>query len=235
MAALDALLQAPGHVVAQVVEAELVVGAVGHVRVVLLAPFLRRHLGEDHAHLEAEEVVNPPHPFGVALGQVVVDRDHVHAVARERVEVGGQHRGERLALTGLHLGDVAAVQRGAAHELHIEVPLPEGAGGRLADGGESLREQVIKRLALGEPLLELHRHGPQLGVAHRGEIFFDRVDLVGYALEPAQYPALACAQDLIDDNWHFSSRSSSIAALGRAAALHARSAGPGRRRRTVAC
>ena len=39
-------------------------------------------LGQDHADVEAEEPVDLAHPLGVALGQVVVDRDEVDAVAR---------------------------------------------------------------------------------------------------------------------------------------------------------
>ncbi len=210
--ALDALLQAPGHVVAQVVEAELVVGAVGDVGVVLLAALLRRLLGQDHADLEAEEAVHPAHPLRVALGQVVVDRDDVHALAGQRVEVGGQRRGQGLALAGPHLGDVAQVQRGAAHELHVEVALAERAPGRLADRGERLGQQVVEGLAVGEPLLELVGHRAQLGVGQRGEVVFDRVDLVRDPLELAQDLAFARAQDLVDDGWHFLSRSSRIVA-----------------------
>ena len=175
--ALDAFLQPPGHVVPEVVEAELVVGAVGDVGLVLLAPLVRLHLGQDHAHLEAEEVVNPAHPLGVALGQVVVDGDDVHALAGQRVQVGGQHAGEGLALTGLHLRDVAHVQRGTAHQLHIEVPLAEGPLRGLADGRECLRHQVVQRLAVGVTLAQLVRQCPELSVAERGEVLFDRVDL----------------------------------------------------------
>src|SRR3712207_1215425 len=102
--------------------------------------------GEDHADREAQEAVHPAHPLGVALGQVDVDRDHVDAVAGERVEVRGQDAGQRLALTGAHLSDVAQVQRGATHELHPEVPLAQGAGGGLADDGEGLREEVVEGL-----------------------------------------------------------------------------------------
>jgi hypothetical protein len=102
------------------------------------------------------------------------------------------------------------VQRGAAHQLHVEVPLAKDAPGRLADGGERLRQQLVERLAVGEPLPELVGHAAEIGIAQRGEVFLDGVDLVGYPLEAAQYPALACAQDLINDNWHFSSRSSSV-------------------------
>jgi len=210
MASLDAVLERPGHVVAQVVEAELVVGAVGDIGRVLDAALRRSHLGQDHAHLEPEEAVYPAHPLGVTLGQVVVDRDHVDALAGQRVEVGGKDGGERLALTGLHLGDVAQVQRRAAHQLDIEVPLAEGALGRLACGGERLGEQVIERFTVRVPLPELVGHAPELGVAHGDEVVLDGVDLLGDPLELAQDPAFAGAKDAIDDRCHFSSRSSRI-------------------------
>ena len=90
------------------------------------------------------------HPLAVAFGQVVVDRDDVHALAGQRVEVGGQHTGQGLALTGLHLGDVAEVQRRAAHHLDVERPLVEHAPGRLAGHRERLGQQVVEVLAVGD-------------------------------------------------------------------------------------
>ena len=87
------------------------------------------------------------HPLGVALGQVVVDRDEVHALAGEAVEVDGQRRDEGLALARLHLGDPAEVQGGAAHELHVVVALADDPVGRLADDGEGLDQQVVEVLA----------------------------------------------------------------------------------------
>ena len=58
-------------------------------------------------------------------GQVVVDRDEVDALAGEAVEVDRQRRDEGLALAGLHLGDPAEVQGGAAHQLHVVVALAD--------------------------------------------------------------------------------------------------------------
>ena len=133
--------------------------------------------------------MHPAHPLGVALGQVVVDGDHVHAVAGERVEVGRQHAGEGLALTGLHLGDVAQVQRRAAHELHPEVPLPQRARGGLADDGERLRQQRVERLAVGVPLLELVGLGPQLRVAQVDVVVRERLDRVG---DPGRVVGRSC-------------------------------------------
>ncbi|GMA88461.1 hypothetical protein GCM10025868_37110 [Angustibacter aerolatus] len=94
------------------------------------------------------------HQVGLVLGQVVVDRDDVHALAAEGVEVGRRRRDEGLALTGAHLGDVAQVQRRAAHHLDVEVALAERAAGGLTDRREGLGQQVVERLAIGDAGLE---------------------------------------------------------------------------------
>ena len=100
----------PCHVVTQVVEAELVVGAVGDVSVVLLAALRRLLLGDDAADVHAEETVDTAHQLALVAGEVVVDGDHVHALAFESVQIGGQGGDQGLAFTGLHFGDVAPVQ-----------------------------------------------------------------------------------------------------------------------------
>ena len=119
----------------------------------------------DHADGEAEELVDLAHPFGVALGQVVVHRDDVDALAFERVEIDRQGGDQRLAFAGLHLGDLALVQDHAAHELDVEMALAERALGRLAHRGEGLDQQVVEGLALGQALAELGGLGAQLLVA----------------------------------------------------------------------
>jgi hypothetical protein len=100
-------------------------------------------VGEDHADVEAEEAVHPAHPLGVAAGEVVVDRDDVARPCRQGVEVGRQHAGEGLALAGAHLGDVAHVQRRAAHDLDVEGPLAERAPSALAGDREGLDQDVV--------------------------------------------------------------------------------------------
>ena len=82
----------------------------------------------------------------------------------ERVQVEREGRDERLALAGLHLGDVALVQDDPAHHLDVEEALVGLALARLADGGEGLEEQVVERLAVLEPLAESAVFAPQLGV-----------------------------------------------------------------------
>ena len=170
-------VQAELHVVAQVVEAELVVGAVGDVAGVGRLALLVVELVHDHADGEAEEPVDLAHPFGVALGQVVVHRDDVHALAFEGVEIDRQGGDQGLAFAGLHLGDLALVQDHAALQLHVEVALAERALGRLAHHGEGLDQEVVQGLALGQALAELGGLGAQLLVGELGELGLECIDL----------------------------------------------------------
>ncbi len=110
--ALHQLLGGLHHVIAQIVESEFIVGAVGNVssiRFTSAALLQKRHfhfhaavahfifffvarfvvnirlLVLDGGHRQAQSVVHLPHPFRVALGQIVVDRDNVHALAGKGV------------------------------------------------------------------------------------------------------------------------------------------------------
>ena len=199
--ALGLVDEPPGHVVAQVVEAHLVVRAVRDVGAVLLALLGGRRLepGDDQADVEAEEAVDAAHPLGVAPGQVVVDGDEVDAVAAEAVEVRRQGRHQGLALTGLHLGDPAEVQRRAAHDLHVVVALADGPPRRLAHHGEGLDGDVVEVGAVAEPLAEVGGLGAQLVVGEPLELRLEGVDVGDHALQRLQLLALAGAEDAIED------------------------------------
>ena len=114
VAALGHRVQRVFHVVAQVIEAELIVGAIGNVGAIGLAAFLVGQAVDDAAHAQPQKPVDLAHPIAVALGQVVIDRHHMHAFAGQRVEICGKGGHQGLAFTGLHFGDGAGVQHHAA-------------------------------------------------------------------------------------------------------------------------
>ena len=125
------------HVVSQVVEAELVVRAVGDVRCVRLpardgaqtrrALFATAELSvveirgvvRDDAERDAEEGEEWTHPLRVAPRQVVVDGDDVYAVACEGVRGSGERRDERLPFAGAHLRNLSLVKDDRAEDLHV--------------------------------------------------------------------------------------------------------------------
>ena len=180
---VDHLLQPEFHVVAQIVEAQLVIRAIGDVAAIGFLPLVIVQLVDDDADTQAEKPVDLPHPFGVALRQIVVDRDDMHALARERIEIDRQRRDQRLALAGLHLGDHAAMQHDPAHQLHIEMALAERALGGLAHRRERLDEQIVEFGAIGEPRLEFGRAGAQRLVRQLLKLGLQLVDLIDQRLE----------------------------------------------------
>ena len=173
---LELLVLAERHVVAQVVETEFVVGAVGDVGGIGGALFFRRLEGRDDADVEAEEFVQRTHPVGVAASQVVVDGDHVHALAGQRVEVHSQGTDQGLAFTGAHFCDHAFVQGHAADQLDIEVTHAHYALAGLAGHGEGFGQQLVERLAFGQAFLELCGLAPQLLVGEGHHLLFEGID-----------------------------------------------------------
>ena len=197
-AALHLVLHAEGHVVAQVVEAEFVVGAVGDVGGIGGALLLGALPRQDHPGAEPQEFVQLAHPLRVALGQIVVDRDHVHALARQGVEIGRQGRHQRLALAGAHFGDLALVKHHATDELDIEMAHVEDPLARLAHHGEGLGQEFVQRSPIGQALAEFSGLGAQRLIGERRHRVFQGVDLLHHHPHAFQQAFIAAAEYLAD-------------------------------------
>ena len=70
--------------------------------------------------LSPKQVEDRRHPARITAGQVIVDRDQVHALAGQGIQVHRQGRHQGLAFTGAHLSDLALVQHRAADQLDID-------------------------------------------------------------------------------------------------------------------
>ncbi len=81
----------------------------------------------------------------------------MHPLAGERIQIRGQRRGERLALPGAHLGNLAGMQHHAAHKLHVKVPHRQGAFGSLPHDRKRFGQQIIERLTVRHALAKLAR------------------------------------------------------------------------------
>ena len=205
-----------GHVVAQVVEAELRVRAVDDVTGIGGVLLLRRLHVFEHADAHTERVIDRAHPFCVAPGKVVVDRHDVHALAlglgplgrldplahRQRVQHDGQRRRQGLALAGLHLCDLPVVQRHRADQLHVEMAHPHRALARLAHDREALRQQRVERLAVGRALAQHVHPLAQLGVRVVFELGLERVDQRHALLVFLELLRLADVQRAIEQGGH---------------------------------
>ena len=154
---LDAVhLRAERDPVAQVVEGELLVRAIGDVAAVRRAPGRRLLAIHHHAHRQPEHLVDGCHPFGVARREVVVHGNDVDRQPGHGRGAGGQRRGEGLPLPRLHLRDHSVQDDPAAADLRIEVAHADRAPGDLADQREALRHGRD-----AEPVAP--EHEPQLG------------------------------------------------------------------------
>ena len=177
--ALHPLLERDHHVVAQVVEAELVVGAVGDVALVGRPPLRRSGLRVVEASDGHPQVpVDVTHPLRVATGEVRVHRHQVRALAGQRVEVQRQCGDQRLSLTGGHFRDAAEVQLDAADQLDIvmdHVPRQLAAGdqdgraqqpaGGFAHRRKCFRQDLVQRVADDFTELPFEATAP-VGAAH---------------------------------------------------------------------
>ena len=85
MAALHHLLFVDRHIVAQIIEAQLVIRAVGDIGGIGRAALLRGQIVDDEADGQPQKTVDLAHPLRVALGEIIVDRDDVHAPSGQRV------------------------------------------------------------------------------------------------------------------------------------------------------
>ena len=147
-APLDKIPDIKLHVVSEIVETELIVGAVGDVAGIGgLSRSVIEAMNND-ADGQAEEFIDSSHPLRITLGQVVVHRHEMDAPACERIEIQGERGSQGLALTGLHLGDLSFVKHDSTDELNIEVPHAEHAHRGLANHGEGLRKQIFQGLSL---------------------------------------------------------------------------------------
>ena len=135
------------------------------------------HLRLDAADLHAERFVEWPHPVGIALGQVVVDRGQMGALPFQRGEIQRQRGGERFAFAGLHFDDRIVMHGRAAQELHIEVPHVEPSPAGLAHQRKRFDQQPIERLAAAGTIAQREARLLEIEVGLRLERLFKRSNL----------------------------------------------------------
>ncbi len=202
VAALHHLFEVILHVVAEIIEAQLVVGGVGHVAGIGGAALGIVEAMDHHAGGEAEKTVDLAHPAGVAAGEIVVDGDDMDAVLGQGIEVDGERGDKRLAFAGFHFGDAALMQRHAADHLDIEMALSQGALGGFAHGGKGRRQQVIEGLAGGQLLAEHGGAGAQGFIAQGGDLGFKGVDLIDAAAVFGDLAVIGRAENFCGDRAH---------------------------------
>ena len=155
------------HIIAQVIEAKFVVGSIGYISRVcaLLVPMF--HLGKDDAHADVEKPIDTPHPFGIALREVIVHGNQMNSLAGQRVEISRQGSHQRLAFTRTHLGNLTLMQRHATDELHVEMAHSQNTFACLPHNRERIWQKRIDGCPFTEALLEFAGLGAKFFVSQR--------------------------------------------------------------------
>ena len=164
VASLHAVREIELHVVAQIVETEFVIGPIRDVGAIGFPPFVIVQAVPDNTNAQAQKLIQPAHPLGVAPRQVIVDGYDVDAFAFEGIQICGKSSNQRLAFTGLHFRDTALMQDNSADELHVEMTHVENALTYFADDRESIRQQIFQGFSVFESLLEFGGLGVELFV-----------------------------------------------------------------------
>ncbi len=102
----------------------------------------------------------------------------MHALALVGVEDHGDRRDQRLAFSGLHLGDIGVVQGHGADQLHVEGTQPQLALRFFAGHRENFRQMSVEPGAVLNVSLDLQGAGQDLLVAHGLDPRLERVDLL---------------------------------------------------------
>ena len=151
------LVLVDGHVVTQIVKAQLVVRHIGDVAGIGSLPLLGGHLVKDNAAGQPHKAIYLPHPLCVALREIIVHRNDHGAFAFKCVQIRRKRRNKRLAFAGLHLRDSTLMKNNAADQLHAERFHSDRALRALPDSRKSLRENIVQRFSFGKPFLKLPR------------------------------------------------------------------------------
>ncbi len=135
--------------VAEIIEAELFVGAVDDVATVGGAALVVIETGDDDADIEAQGVVEGSHDFSVPFGEVIIDGDDVDPPTGDGVEYGGERGDEGFSFAGGHFGYGAVVKFDPADELDVVGPETEFTFGDDANAGKDGREIFVERFLVG--------------------------------------------------------------------------------------
>ena len=109
--------------------------------------------------------MNLAHPLAVTLCQVFVDGDHMDTLAFQGVQIDSHDGSQGLAFTGLHLGDIAAMQDIGTFQLTEERKLADDSFSRFTGDRKSFRLNIIKGLSVCQSFLEFHGLVLQLFIA----------------------------------------------------------------------
>jgi len=166
------------HVIAKIIKAEFVVGSICDIAIVGLFPFRIVHAMDNHANGKAQKLIDPPHPFGVPPGEIVIHSNKVCTLARQSIQIKRKGCGQGLSFTRFHLSDFSPMEHNTAYQLNVKMPHSQHPHRGLSYGGKCLREKFIQGLPSGHSFLELGCFFLKLPIGKGLKLRFQPVDLI---------------------------------------------------------
>ena len=162
--ALTQILWVFDHVVAKVVETELVVGHITKIslfassrfqmfetRIIMIFVFIfgiidKASFINDDANGEAEEVIKFTHPTRITLSEIIVYSHNMNTATCQGIEVDWEGCNESFTFASFHLGDVALVKGDTADKLNVKRTHLKDALTGFTNERESVWQNLVKRL-----------------------------------------------------------------------------------------
>ena len=187
---------APGQAVAQVVEHQLLAGAVDDVAGVFVTPLLRVEFGGDGAGSQPDARGDGAQLLGIANDEEIVGGDDMDRNAGQRSRQRGYEGGQRLALARMHLGQppVEHHQRGA--DLVAVAQQSGFATHQFAGDGDRIEQRRMPQAVLSQQCRGPLGGALQPAVVQPGEPLFAFEHRVGLAQVMARAPAAETVKQL---------------------------------------
>ena len=148
--------------VTQIIEGNLLVGAVGDVTGIPGAALFRSHALGDIADRQTECPIERAHPFCIPFHQVFVDGDDMHRDTGQGRGCRRQSRRQGFALAGFHFRQLPLEHHPTGHQLGIVMPQLQRAIRQLADQGKGPDAERIAQSPAAEPAAQLDQQPIEL-------------------------------------------------------------------------
>ena len=185
------------HVVTQIIKSQLIISHIGDVTGISRPSFIIFHTVEHNAHGQSQEFMNPSHPLGITVRQVVVDRYNIYALSFQCIQIGGQGGNQSVSFAGTHLSNTALMQDNTTDQLYPIMFHIQNTLGSLPDSGKGLGKNIIQRLPLGQTLFKLLRLFPQLFIAHLLHLRSKSLNLVNRTCNSLKLPFTVGTKQLL--------------------------------------
>ena len=107
-----------------------------------------------HADGQPQESVNLTHPFRVTFCKIIVDRNDMHSLFAERVEVSGKRCHKGFTFACFQLRNSALMHAYTAHQLNFVMTHVQNPVRRFSHDGERVVHNLVERFAVFKPTFQ---------------------------------------------------------------------------------